>query len=94
MTKTLSDPHRLNENENLTICNGQGMLFYFVISLTRFTTSSERKLFRFDKKKGQRFEIVSIDVTFYFYNVCKLVFNLLLKMILIGGLRINPYPAK
>ena len=35
------------------------------VSLTRSTTSSEWKLFRFDKMEVNGFQILLIDVTFY-----------------------------
>ena len=37
------------------------------VSLTRSTTSSEWKLFRFDKMEVNSFQILLVDVTFYLY---------------------------
>ena len=71
------------------------MLFFLKLCLTNAANHNFKweKIIQIWQKRGYRFEIVSFDVTF-FYNVWKLVFNFLLKMILIGGLRINPYQAK
>ena len=37
------------------------------VSLTRFTASSEWKLFRYEKMEVNEFEILLFDVTFYMY---------------------------
>ena len=39
------------------------------VSLTRTITSSEWKLFRFDKMEVSSFQILLVDVTFYLYHV-------------------------
>ena len=49
------------------------------VSLTRSTTSSEWKLFRFDKIEVDDIEILVINVTFYVYHVQKLVCNVVIK---------------
>ena len=49
------------------------------VSLTRSTTSSEWKLFRFVKMEVNRFQILLIYVTFYLYHVWKVVLNVLIK---------------
>ena len=48
-------------------------------SLTRSTTSSKWKLFRFDKMEVNCFQILLIDVTFYLHMFEKVVINVLIK---------------
>ena len=50
---------------SLTLQPPNYLIWIFTHSLTRPTTSSEWKLFRFDKMKVNSFQILLVDVTFY-----------------------------
>ena len=49
------------------------------VSLPRSTTTSEWKLFRFDKMKVNYFQLLLIDVKFFYQHVWKLTGNVLIK---------------
>ena len=50
------------------------------VSLTRSTTSSEWKLFRFDNIEVNNFQIFLLNVTFYLWQVQNLICDVLKKM--------------
>ena len=54
-------------------------LTWSCVSLTQSTTSSEWKLFRFDKMEVNSFQILLVDVTFYLEHIYNVVPNVLIK---------------